>query len=226
MNVGESSLLLPLPGQVANSIVFEDRDGSGIETFRASAFVYSENKFTAAKAAKLNMAVFVTESRVALACTRYDKGGGWTGVGGGAILAIPLNAASMAKAAYQRHGKCLVGQVRYQSLAAVGSGHRPGLFSARQYLALVWKPTSNDRCQLQLTIDPGVDVSALAAEIARRAVKYALEVDPKLTDDKRAKIEPLLRAEPLRHAVGRKLYYHNILSHYKENATTARYGLT
>jgi ribosomal protein L40E len=224
VDVGESSLLLPLPGLNGNSIVFEDRDGSKVRTFRASAFVYSENKLTVAKAAKLAIAVFVTDARVAFACARYDKGGGWTGAGGGAILALSLNAASMAKAAYQRRGKSLVGQVRYQSLAAVGSGHHPALLNPRQYLALAWEPTSTDRCHLQLTIEDG-DVSALAADIARRAVRYALAVDPALTDEKRTRIQPLLDAKPLGHLADNKLYYHNVPSHFKENETTARYGL-
>jgi hypothetical protein len=225
MDIGESSLLLPLPGQENNSIVFEDRDGSDIKTFTAKSFFYKENDFMTAKASNLNITVFVTAARVAFACTRYEKGGGWRGVGGGAILAIPLNAASMAKAAYQRRGKMLVGQVRYQSLSAVGSGSIPKMFSTTNTLALRWKPKDNSTFQVQLSFDGTVDTAALAAEIARKAATYALAVDPKLDDDKRAKVEPLLEAKPLEHPDKKKLYFHMVGRMYKENETTARYGL-
>ncbi len=44
VDVAESGLLVPIPGQTANSIVFERRDGSNVLTWTANAFVYTENK--------------------------------------------------------------------------------------------------------------------------------------------------------------------------------------
>ena len=71
--------------------------------------------------------MFVTDSRVALACEMYDKGGGWVGFGaGGLLVAVTANAVSKARAASRSRGKVLVGHVRYPWLKSVGASTQSG----------------------------------------------------------------------------------------------------
>lgn len=57
--------------------------------------------------------IYITDGRLALACVKYDKGGGWVGFGTGALVAVTANAISKARAARRSRGKVLVGHIRY-----------------------------------------------------------------------------------------------------------------
>src|ERR1700756_1549456 len=57
---------------------------------------------------------YVTEARFAFVCPKYDKGGGWVGIG---LVETPTaliaNAVSKRMAAHRSHGSALVGQIRH-----------------------------------------------------------------------------------------------------------------
>ena len=75
---------------------------------------------------KVRIDFFITDARLAVACSKYDKGGGWVG---GAAAMIVFNAVSKARAAIRSHGKMLAGQVRYPWLRWVASTPKTGFTS-------------------------------------------------------------------------------------------------
>src|SRR5580704_14635564 len=96
MNVFESGLLLPVPGSQKNMILMEDRDGTNVQRLTASAVVCQVGGRTVFKDRKIKIDLFLTDVRFALACSKYDKGGGWVG---GAGVMIVANSVSKARAA-------------------------------------------------------------------------------------------------------------------------------
>jgi len=53
---------------------------------------------TLVKLRDVKIDLYITDSRLALACEKYDKGGGWVGFGAGAVVAITPNAVSKMRA--------------------------------------------------------------------------------------------------------------------------------
>ena len=73
----EDGLMLPIPKRDRNSIVLEQRDGTNVQRIRATGAELSHNGQTVFKLSGVKIDVFVTDARVAFACSKYDKGGGW-----------------------------------------------------------------------------------------------------------------------------------------------------
>jgi hypothetical protein len=73
-------------------------------------------------------ALYVTDSRVAIACENYDKGSTFYGFGDiGAPVALAATAVSRLRAKSRRKGTLLTGQVRYQWLSEVRAAPKNGL---------------------------------------------------------------------------------------------------
>lgn len=140
----------------------------------------------------VSLEVLVTDARVAFGCVNFDKGGGWFGIGGGALLAMFANGFSKAGAAWRRRGKALVGHVRYDDLVAVGGVSRTS-GSPREALRLVlgqgepMKVTAS----IELKIDKAIDSHRIAQEIARRAARWRLRDDLVTGADEAALVEML-----------------------------------
>jgi hypothetical protein len=96
--------------------------------------------------------VLITDARVVVSCSKYEKGGGWVGFGGvGAVaLSAGLNAVSKARSAHRRKGKMLVGHVRYQWLSQVGSAPKSGFGSSERIRLRVVENTSGTKRDLVL----------------------------------------------------------------------------
>ena len=94
----------------------------------------------------------ITDSRVALACQKYDKGGGWVGFGAGAVVALAANGISKALAARRRRGSALVGQVRYPWLAQVGGKTKQGWLSAEQLRIVASRSKADGGGVIMLTL--------------------------------------------------------------------------
>src|SRR3954466_16225274 len=99
---GGDGVLYPLPGTAPNTITLDDQDGTSTQApvVVARSFLLREvhpgakaKMKMVGRAEKIDLAVFVTDARVALACTAFDKGGGWVGAD-----ALVLNALSRAHA--------------------------------------------------------------------------------------------------------------------------------
>ena len=195
----EDGALYPVLGDERNEIEFEPIDGNNVKVVYATALrVHRQVGTSLVKEvgiAEIKASVYITDSRVAIACTKYDKGGGWRG----ASLAVPvLNLASKARAAHRRKGKMLVGHVRYPWVAAVGFSEKAGFGTTDQL-----RFTVNEKIEgvtrkviFELDFPKGTDVGALARVIAQRTAAYRLRHDLKLADDERAKFQALTQVGP------------------------------
>lgn len=191
----ELGLLLPIPATGTNTIVMEDRDGSGVQRLTASAVEFTAAGRTAFKDRKVKIDLFVTDARFALACSKYDKGGGWSFWGGGGALAmdVAFNAVSKARAKFRSRGKMLVGQVRYPWIRRVGSAPKKN-WASDEKLVLETSAGRNGAMRLMLTLPKNIDSGQVAVEIVRRAARYRLASEP-LDAEVCATLERLSNAE-------------------------------
>jgi hypothetical protein len=125
---------------------------------------------------KIDITVFITDSRVALHCAKYDKGGGWVG---DPLSSLVLNAGSKLLAARRRKGKVLLGQIRYEWLKAIGYSRKTGWLSS-DTIRLFWTDTDEVNWYLDLTFPKNTDTEFMAHDILRRACRYRQE----MTDEK------------------------------------------
>ncbi|MBT8162569.1 MULTISPECIES: hypothetical protein [Arthrobacter] len=175
-------------------LVWDGLDGDIIGPIHASAasvHLYDNNRSQFRKIASVEdvrIDCYVTESRFAMICEKYDKGGGW--IGGGAALV--LNAGSKILAANRRRGKALTGHLRYAWLRQILFQRKEG-FLGIEALRLVYKSESANMF-LQLTLDKSTDSAALAHELMERTVAYRkADTDPFEADEAEA-FERLLGA--------------------------------
>lgn len=119
--------------------------------------------------------VYVTDSRVAILCKKYDKGGGWTG----GLTALALNAGSKILAAHRRKGKVLIGHIRYEWLCDIAYQAKISWLTS-DCLRIFYKDAEKNQWCLELTFKKGTDSAFIANDILRRASKYRLE----MTDEK------------------------------------------
>ena len=190
IDVFESGLILPIPATEKNTILMEDRDGNSVQRLTASAVVFQVGGRTVMKDRKIKIDLFVTDARFALACSKYDKGGGWMGSPGTMVAA---NAISKARAAMRSRGKMLVGQVRYPWIQKVGCSPKTGWASEEQ---LIFHETAKGGAAvLTLTLPKDVDSTLAAAEIIRRVARYRL-TNEELDASTREQLERLAEAEP------------------------------
>ena len=190
VDVFESGMLLPVPATEKNLILMEDRDGADVQRLTASAVECRVGGKSVVKARKVKIDLFLTDARFALACSKYDKGGGWVG---GAGMMITANAISKARAAIRSRGKMLVGQVRYPWIQTVGSSPKDGWASEEKLI--FHETTKGGATTLTLTLPKNVDSSLLAAEITRRVARYRLAQE-QLDASTREQLERLAQAQP------------------------------
>lgn len=194
----DDGLLFPVPGATPDSVRLEHRDGTSIRQLPAREIAVrpGDSPTPILRADDVRARVYVTDSRVAVACTKYDTGGGWIG----GPIALTLNVASGVRAARRRRGKMLVGHVRYPWLRGVyASGARKGRGS--ELLRLVVEGDSGT-LHLDLALPRGAGATAVAADVIRRAARFRLHYDEDATDDQRAELETLARLDALEWAQG------------------------
>lgn len=217
IDVFEDGLILPVPAGERNTIHFEERDGSNIQRLTASHVELRAGGKTVFKAPDVKLDVFITDARVAFACSKFDKGGGW--IGGPATLV--LNAGSKALAARRRRGKMLVGQMRFPWISNVGSTTKTGWLS-EENLYFDASFSKGESCRMTLQLPKNVSASRAAAEIARRAATYRLAVEDELSDDERQALEQLAECEPLTSSVKNQISFHQFPTHWFVNEKSAR----
>jgi hypothetical protein len=138
--------LYPAPGEQADSVVLRADDGQPSPPIVASELVVRKippggNPKRLLRLHDIKATVRTTDARIVVACSKYDKGGGWTPWTAAAIpVALTANAVSKVRASRRRQGKMLVGQVPYKWLLSVG-------FRPRS------TPMGHDRLRLG-TVDP------------------------------------------------------------------------
>jgi len=117
--------------------------------------------------------VHVTDSRVAVLCEKYDKGGGWYG---GGLASVVLNAGSKIMAAQRRKGKVLIGHIRYEWISNIGYQRKTN-FLTSETVRLFYSDTEKISWYVELTWKQGPDAESVANDILRRLSKYRLEMN-------------------------------------------------
>ena len=147
---------------LANGVVVRERTSAGVRTLL--------------KVPNVKIEVLISDSRVVVACSKFEKGGGWWGIGGaGVAIALTADVVSKARAAHRRHGKMLVGQVRYPWLHCVGFKPKQGFGTAEELRLGVVEKSSDGAVRelfLDLLLPSNVDSAAVAREVATRAGRY------------------------------------------------------
>jgi hypothetical protein len=225
---GDDGALYPLLSDLSapGPIALDGYDGGDVKNFVATAVQVLEvgkTPPTLIRLRQVKIDVYLTDGRLALACEKYDKGGGWVGFGGaGALVAVTANAVSKARAASRSRGKVLVGHIRYSWVKAVGATSKTGFLSEEairvEYAEKCGGVTV--RKLLQLTLPRNTDATLVAQELARRAATYRLANGTQLADEARAKFAALQQAEPLQPPSGKFAFY-QMPTFFFVNAATA-----
>jgi hypothetical protein len=169
-DVTEQGLIFPVPGAEKNTVVFEPRDGDSIEALTAKLLEFKVGDRTRLRVRKVRVDLFITDARFVVACSKYDKGGGWVG---GATTMVVFNTVSKARAALRSRGKMLVGQVRYPWLEWVVGVPKTG-FTSEETLVLRCTAENGTPMVLKLGLPKNIASARVAAEIADRAARYRL----------------------------------------------------
>ena len=178
-------------------LIWDELDGDIIGPIHASSaevHIYDAGSSRFRKLAgvdEVRIDCYVTDSRFAMVCANYDKGGGW--VGGGAALL--LNAGSKLLAAGRSRGKALAGHLRYPWLDSILFQPRYGVMTA-ETLRLAFNSEGN-AMYLQLTLDKTTDTAALAHDLMKRTVAYRQADTHPLDEEDRGAFISLLEAGPV-----------------------------
>jgi hypothetical protein len=99
------SLILPVPGRERNSIVFEERDGSNVHQFKAKSVEMEIAEKRVFRASEVKITAFVTDARLAFACSKYNDGEALLRPGEWPEQLLKVGTKTFA--AVRRHGKML-----------------------------------------------------------------------------------------------------------------------
>ena len=184
----------------------EDLDGDEIVTLPVTAAavceVTGDGLRQLVEVSNVSASLYITGQRVAFACTRFDKGGGWAGFGGaGLASALTANAVSMVRAAARRRGKIMAAQLRYPWLKSV-SAHPQTSWRDSEQLRLGFATKGSERewrpYVWDITLAPRAGSSMDAArDIICRAAAFRLAHWPVLLADQQAELAELAQADPL-----------------------------
>jgi hypothetical protein len=203
----DDSRLYPVPGEAPDTVEPISEDQEPLRPLTATELVVSEiaaggRRRQIIRVSKMRAKVIVTEARVVVACSKYEKGGGWTAFSLGAIpVTMAANTVSKVRAARRRQGKMLVGHVRYVQLASVGFKPPSGL-KQRDTLRLgTFDHTAEDfrGLTLDITLAGGQQsASELAQLIAHWAVDHEMENGKEQMDgERRELLEAIRKSGPL-----------------------------
>jgi hypothetical protein len=229
LNTGDDALYPILSDASRPEVVaLDDYDGPNGQHLTASAVHIIEVRDGALKTLirlrDVKIDVYITDGRVALACEKYDKGGGWVGFGGvGLMVAVTANVVSKARAAGRSRGKVLVGHIRYPWVKAVGASVKTGIGTSEsirlEYAEKVSGVTV--RKMLELTLPKNIDATHVAQEITRRATAFRLAHYPEMAAEARAKFASLNDAPPKLEPAPKKFAFVQLPTYYFVGAKTA-----
>ncbi len=170
--------LYPDPGGSPDSIELTPADGQ-VQTFSATGLTIislaGARPQQLAQFSDITATVLVTDQRLAVACSKYDTGGGSSGFGlAGLAVAVTANVVSKGLAKRRRKGKTLVGHVRYDWLHHLEATDRTGLLSKNSLEVLLADPTADGVVVLAITLGKHETATSVADQVARRAAAYKL----------------------------------------------------
>lgn len=194
--------LYPDPGEEPNSVVLRPDDGTPSAPLPISELILHEvpdggGPKRLLRIKDVDAAFRTTESRITIACSKYDKGGGWAPWSAGGIpVALAANAISKARAARRREGKMLVGQILYKSLVSIGYRPRSTPLGHDQLRFGTVDPTATTfrGLLLDLTLPrqhSGAELARLiTAHVATRRLASATNLDAALREHLMTLCEP------------------------------------
>jgi hypothetical protein len=207
-------------------VELEERDGDDLLVLEATALAVGE--LTASgirhieRVQQIKAVIVISDSRVAIACVKFDKGGGWVGHGGGAaVMALGLNAISKARAAHRRKGKMLVGQVRFPWLSQVGACPRQRLLGEESLRMVLGENCGEAKriLAVDLTLPKNIDALHVSQTIAQRAARFRLE-HTDVRDEHVGAFQALMAAERLS-AEPKRFAMYKMPSFFNANPQTA-----
>lgn len=208
-------------------LALDEHDGSDVKTFVATAvkvIQVAETAKTLFRLGDVRIDVLVTESRLALACEKFDKGGGWVGFGaGGLLVAVTANAVSKARAAKRSRGKVLVGHLRYPWVSAVGATAKTG-FTTDEAIRIEFREKEHGvvvRKQLELTLPRNMTATLVAQDVAKRVASYRLAHSGELAAEARTAFTALSEGPSLLTPAPRKFAFYRMPTFFYANAATA-----
>jgi hypothetical protein len=222
-------LMYPVALDKPNAVALESADGGDPYAITCTNFaMHTPGSVGPTMRIKdIRAAVLITETRLIFACSKYEKGGGWSGIGVGALLTIPANLGSKALAAHRRHGKMMVGHVRYPWINGVFAKNKIG-WKAHKALSLTIK-SGGQLWQLDFTLPHDADSPAVARLLVRHAAEFRLahEVRGESEDvvSKREKLLELAEQPVLRPVNGNALEGVLFPTHWSIDRKSARIGL-
>ena len=173
------SELYPEPSDLSDTVEGEAGDGTQPSLHEAIGLALvsfaSGRPKQVAQFTDLSATCVVTDCRVTVACSKYDKGSKRTGFGVSSMaIAVTANAVSKARAKRRSKGRMLVGHVRHQWLGQIEATDRSGLFGKNRLDLFLGDPTTTEAELLVLSVILGKreSASSMAADIARRAARY------------------------------------------------------
>ena len=219
----EDGLIFPVPAMEADTVVLEPRDGRDVRRVLCNEVQVKvgQNNERLLRAPEIRAQVLITDARLTVACSKFDKGGGWVG---GPVAMIALNAGSKLLAARRRRGKMLVGQVRYPWIHAVYAQNKAGWTGSEMIRILV--KSGDEPMRLELTFPKDVDATAVATELICRAARFRLMYEPDLGAKERSELSELAEIPPLvwRRGEG-NMVGRQFPSHWPAAPRSARFGL-
>ena len=220
----EYGLVVPLPGFERDTVVLEDRDGADVTTLRCKGLRMQTNgeKKPFLKVGDISAQLFVTDCRLAFACSKFDKGGGWVG----GVSALALNAGSKVLAANRRRGKMLVGHIRYPWIQSVYAQNHVTFHYTEKLRIVVKLPGDESWTMVDFELPKDLDATALGAEIVRRAARFRLAHEPELGEEERAQFVELANIEGIvwEREQG-KLAGHSFKTHWPVGEKSSRIGI-
>jgi hypothetical protein len=210
-------------------------DGTKVGSLPVSELSVSQGGSRVTTLRDIAATVMITDCRVIVFCAKYDKGGGWFGLGAGGIAtAAVLNTVSKARAARRRRGKLLVGHIRYPWLRAVGAGRKTGWLSDERLRLTVCHKAGGAASRplaLDITLPKRANAALAAQDIAWRAAKFHLahtEIDPTNRDvyERLVNSPPVVEPGISGWREPQELGFIQIPESYFANPTTAHLGVS
>jgi len=183
----DAGTMYPVIGGDGLSVVLDESDGDDLLVVEATALTVGELTATGLRrinrVQQIKVDTIISDSRVAMACAKLDRGGGWVGFDESAsVMDRGLNIFAKARAAYRNkgngnNGKMLVGHVRFPWLSQVGGRPRQRLLGEECLRMVLGENCGGGRRLLavDVTLPKTVDSLHVAQTIARRAARFRLE---------------------------------------------------
>ena len=202
---GPGDGLYPVPAEQPSDtlVVLQPEDGRSVRCVPVTQVIVREvtrsGLVQLCRLSDTTATVYLTDCRLAIGCSRFDKGGGWLGSPG---LMLLLNGVSVHRARMRSRGKVLVGQVRYSWLRSVGASDKHGWLDSEQVRLDLTDPAAGRerRLLVDLTLQKPFEAMPMAQDITHRAALSRLAADAAMTAETRVALERLVSPPPLQPA--------------------------